>query len=568
MAGTLQTPSRRFTFFVVGVYSIMLLIVFRLFYLQVPRADFFADKSIKNFTRFKTIIPPRGNILDCKGRLLATNRPVVTLFWQGTGKTSLTAEQEAVLALVQELSGQLFDQETMRKIRRAERYKTIVPLVHDLPQQQLIKLLERFADCQNLEIEDTFQRYYPHKKVASHVLGYINTINQQYIGKMGLEELLQKELQGQEGRAMLVINSVGTNLYQQETYQALMGKDVSTTLDLSLQMLAEQVFSEELCGALVLMDPRTGAIKTLLSRPNFDPALFIKPIGIQQWEFLQQGQPFLNRVFTACYPPASIFKLVTMSAALEHGFVSPDDTTFCKGYTRFRSRNYHCANRFGHGLLTAKEALAHSCNIMFFDIGKRMHIDVLADYARKFGLGSKTGVLFSEKEGLVPCVAWKRRYKQESWWPGETLSCAIGQSYLLVTPIQIARMIGSIFEGMLVRPRLLEDEPMACEPLLIKHSTRTFLQESMKMVVGEGTGKLMGLVKDVQIFGKTGTAETSTSKQTTPHAWFVSYFHYKKDPLVLVIVVEHTEALKIAVRIARNYLFGYKKLIDQEFMIS
>ena len=153
---------------------------------------------------------------------------------------------------------------------------------------------------------------------------------------------------------------------------------------------------------------------------------------------LAEKHPFLNRAFNACYPPGSLFKIVTLSAALENGYITPESYWFCNGLIEFAGREYHCSNKHGHGLLNTEQALAHSCNIMYFELAKRMNIDLLADYAHRYGLGLKTNVMFAEKEGLVPTNAWKRRVKKEKWWPGETLSAAIGQSYLLVTPLQIA----------------------------------------------------------------------------------------------------------------------------------
>jgi len=558
----------RLRIFVGVIISVLLLIEAKLFYLQIPLANFLLNKSQKNFTRIKPILPLRGDILDCKGRILATNKPIIQLLWQGTGNISLDRTQLALLNSLQTLSGQALSREKIKMIQRAERYKTSVNLILDLEQSQLIQLLEIFPHNRNIKIEHNFKRYYPHMRTACHILGYLNRIDEQYIGKSGLEGMFQQQLHGHEGQKKFIINSVGSPLYQQDIRQALMGKDIKTTIDLSLQRIAEELFPSESAGAFLLFDPETGAVRALVSRPNFDPGLFLNPVDTEQWKGLQQGSPFLNRALSACYPPASIFKLVTMSAALEQGIISIHDKTMCRGFRLFCGRRYHCANRFGHGLLTTKEALAHSCNIMFFDIGKKISIDTLAEYAYRFGLGQKTGIIFSEKAGLIPTSAWKKMYKGEAWWAGETLSCVMGQSYLWVTPLQIARLIGGIFEGFLVKPRLLEQEPVTSAPLQIQQSTREFLQESMKLVVDEGTGKLVGLVKDIHIWAKTGTAETSSNKQTAPHAWFVAYFYYKGKPQVLVIVVEHTDALKVAVRLAKSYFIKYKEHQDKEIFLQ
>ncbi len=556
----------RFLFFTLIFYGALFLISARLFYLQIPLGSFFSKKSNNNFTRFQTIFPLRGNITDTSGILLATNRPVINVIWQGTGNRTLTEHQEILLKRIENLSQKGFDAAFIKKIKQAERYKTKIVVIGDLSPTSLASLLEQFSMSENLVIENNFRRYYPYGHLASHLLGYINQIDQKVFGRMGLESLLQGDLQGKDGQRMLIINSVGTNIFQQETLTPLKGDVVCTTLDVRLQLLAEEFFPKEFLGTLLVMDPRTGALRVILSRPDFDPSMFLKTVKSDEWHNFQQGQPLLNRAFNACYPPASIFKLITMSAALEHKIIEQDDTIMCRGSLRLGSRPYHCANRHGHGMLSVKEALSKSCNILFFYIGKHLSIDVLADYAQRFGLGSKTDVLFPERAGLVPSIAWKRQTKGEPWWRGDTLSCAIGQSYLLTTPIQIARMIGAIFEGRLVRPRILEEEPISYQFLNIKQETLDFLQESMKLAADEGTGQLVGRIKDIKAYTKTGTAETTTNKSTPEHAWFVAYFQYKAEPLVLVILVENVGAAKVATRIAKNYLNGYKKLMDEKLL--
>ncbi len=207
---------------------------------------------------------------------------------------------------------------------------------------------------------------------------------------------------------------------------------------------------------------------------------------------------------------------------------------------------------------------------MFYEIGKDIDIDLLAQYAFKFGLGKKTGIIFPEQTGIVPSKEWKQEHKGEQWWPGETLSVSIGQSFLLVTPIQVARMIASIFTGYLITPRILSDEPIIKEPLDIAPETISFLQESMKSVVTRGTGKRINKVKDIEIYAKTSTAQISTFRKRTlntaflEHGWFVAHFQYKNySPLVIIILVEHVGTSQVATNIAKNFLVEYKKLIEQ-----
>jgi penicillin-binding protein 2 len=317
------------------------------------------------------------------------------------------------------------------------------------------------------------------------------------------------------------------------------------------------------------MDPYDGAIQALVSRPDFDPTLFLKPIMPTQWQELQDNKPFVNRAFHATYPPGSIFKLVTTSAALENNLITTESRVYCKGFVWCGVRKSYCHVKHGHGELTACQALAQSCNILFYDIAKKIDIDCLAHYATMFGLGQRTNVIFSEKTGLVPTRAWKQQTKGERWWRGETLSAAIGQSYLLVTPIQAARMIASIFTGYLVNPRILVNEPVVKKELEIKKSTLAFLQQSMRSVVTTGTGQKVGYVKDLVIYAKTSTAQTSALEKREmgnpylEHGWLVAHFSYKnRAPHTLIVFAENVGSSRVAASIAKDFLIAYKEHVD------
>jgi penicillin-binding protein 2 len=319
-------------------------------------------------------------------------------------------------------------------------------------------------------------------------------------------------------------------------------------------------------GACIILDPKTGAIKALVSRPSFDPSIFLSSISSQNWKDLTINNPFLNRAFNACYPPASIFKLVTASAALEQGLITPETTYNCKGFITFKGRRYYCSRRWGHGLLDIKESLAYSCNIMCYEIAKKISIDTLADYAFRFGLGEKTNIIFPEKEGIVPSNDWKMYTQGQRWWKGETLSAAIGQSFLLTTPLQVACMISALFEGYLVKPHILQTHDIETKPLRISQSTRQFLQECMESVITEGTGRNINRLKSVTVYAKTGTAQTSSKQNKKEdyscHAWFVSYFYYNENnpqPLVMVVLIEKVSGSRAATNIAKKFLIDYIK---------
>lgn len=545
-------------------------ILLRLVHLQVIQGHFLYTKSQKNFLRMEVIPPLRGNILDQYGVMLATNRPTTNIYWQGTGNKKLTQEQHHILTTLGQILGKdLTNEHSLGDIAKAEYLNKKYQLAEDISYEQLSQLVEQVSAQKNIFITTCFKRHYPYKSWASHLLGYLGRMNSEIYGKMGLEKLFEETLRGQKGERLKTINSVGRHLEEVEIKKALAGDHIQLTLDIRLQEIIETIFPRDWVGTFLIMEPETGNILALLSRPDFDPGLFLDPLDHEEWLALQDKHPFLNRAFNACYPPGSLFKLVSLSAALEQRYVRPDDYWYCGGHIDFAGREYSCHNKHGHGMINTEQALALSCNILFYELGKRISIDLLADYAHRYGLGTKTNTLFAEKTGLIPTSEWKKRVKGEKWWPGETLSASIGQSYILVTPIQIARMISSIFTGFLVTPHILMDEPIHRESLAISKETRIFLQQSMKAVIHHGTGRRIKQVKDITIFAKTSTAQTSQLDKRElgtsylEHGWFAGYFFYKdQKPLTIVILVENAGSSMVATSLAKDFLVQYKKLVD------
>ncbi|HLC06973.1 MAG TPA: penicillin-binding transpeptidase domain-containing protein [Candidatus Babeliales bacterium] len=564
------TINKKIVCILIGTLISFGIIFLRLTYLQVYCGEYFASRSQKNFIRYTSVASARGNILDIHKNLLATNRPVTTVHWQGTGKGAFSQEQLLLLQTIETITGvDLTSGTTFDAVLLSEKRGKKIVLVTDIDFAVLSKLVEAFPNHENIVIDTHFKRFYPYNTCCSHLVGYLGNMRMLANGQFGLEKLFDADLCGKDGSVRNVVNSVGQCISYVELEKALIGNDIQTTINIDVQLLCEKVFPETRSGSFILLNPADGAIVSLVSRPDFDPNIFLDPISYETWQGLQENNPFINRAFDASYPAGSIFKLVTISAALETGIVPEDSLWNCKGYTLFGKRKYWCARRSGHGEISIKKAVAESCNTLFFEIGKKIDIDVLADYAYKFGLGKKTNIVFPEKVGLIPSREWKLDYKGERWWPGETLSVAIGQSFLLATPIQIACMIASIFTGNLVAPRLLINEPVVTSPLDIKPDTINFLKKSMKSVVKRGTGRSVRNVKDMKIYAKTSTAQTSDfskrklDEKYLEHGWFVGQFQYKEyDPLVIVILVERVGAAQVATTIAKNFLIEYKKYMD------
>lgn len=536
-------------------------IVIRLFQLQIMNHDHYFRKSMGNYTRFETIDSMRGEILDCNGLKLATNRPVINLYWQGTGRKKLSSEQTNLLkGLSTYLSNAHFNEELIQEILKAERTKKRILIYSDVSVHELSQIEEMCSGI-NINIQHDKRRYYPFQKTACHIIGYLRD-SQQVAGTMGLEKYQGHVLQGKEGTRTTTINLLGKKITAQEA-PAHLGTSIKTTIDINIQLLAEKVFHDAYKGTCIIMNPADGAIKALVSLPNYDPTIFLGSLGSNEWHELQEARPFLNKATQCAYPPGSLFKLITACAALEYAIIEPQSRFCCKGSFTCGNRTYYCNNRKGHGELSIMQGLARSCNIPFYMIGTQLPIDTLADYAHRFGLGLPTGFLMPEKSGLVPTASWKYKTKNERWWPGETVSAAIGQSYLLTTPLQITRMFAGIFTGYLVKPRIMEDEPVETKTLAIKPDTLQFLQQSMRAVVTQGTARLIGTSDKITVYAKTSTAQVASlhpnrKKEHLEHGWFACYFECEnRPPLVLVILVEHAGSSRVPARIAKEFIVNY-----------
>ena len=551
---------------ILSVFIIFIfVIIVRLFYLQINQNKKFSLLGEKNFLRTEMLPSRRGNLLDCHGNLLATNSPVFDLYWKGTGKKRFSENQFAV---VKKVSDALQTEIDTKKIMSVERYSKRFLLKKNIDFEELCCVSEQCADSKNLFVEKHFKRVYPYDSLASHIVGYLGRIDcAALVGRSGLERFFESKLHGESGYISHITNAKGKKIIQTDLKDAKAGDDIQLTLDLDLQYLCEGLFKPDQSGVIVLMDPETGAVRACVSHPNFDPNLFLDTISIKDWnEQFSKNSPFLNRVINATYPPASIFKLVTFITGLEEGVISPETFFNCRGHTLFCGRKHNRIRRWGHGKLSAEMALAKSCNIPCYEIAQKISVDHFAQYAYSLGLGMKTGFLFEEKAGIVPSTRWKQAYKGERWWSGETLHVSIGQSYLLVTPLQVARMISGLCMGYLVKPRILESENTEIDKLYISEPTMTFIRDTMGMVVQKGTARILNKHKDLRIFAKTGTAQTVSlkkqkeSKEQLEHAWFGSYFYDKNNkPLTLIVLVEHAGRAYHAVKIADDFLTAYQK---------
>jgi penicillin-binding protein 2 len=487
---------------------------------------------------------------------LATNQPIFHLVWSGTERSALSREQGGLIESIEKICDVQIDKTL---ILSAERRGRTHPILHDVTQNQIMHIMVHFPNHPNITIKTEYKRMYPYNELASHIIGYLGKTDHR--GKMGLERLLDNSLRGQPGIEKRINTSTGKTLQQQHVQRALMGEHITTTIDLDLQMHAEDVFHADYTGVFIVMNPQTGAIRSLVSRPSFDPNSFVSSIDTDMWQHFEENKVFLNRALMACYPPASLFKLVTICAALEEKIIDTSATWNCLGKLRFGGQLYRCNRLYGHGTMTLQEALAHSCNIPFYEIGKRISIDTLSAYAKKLGLGEKTRIILPERKGLMPTKEWKMEQLHEQWWQGETVIATIGQSYFSTTPIQIARMIGGFSTGYLVKPRILNDEVIERTALNISDETKTFIRNTMQLAVQEGTVRILKTFKDLDIRAKTGTAQVThkskrrEGREFREHGWCTASIQSNEhEPLVTVVLIEHAGTSRPATRTTKRFI--------------
>ena len=437
--------------------------------------------------------------------------------------------------------------------------------------------------------------------MASHVLGYVGEVSAEQlekpefaelhqgsiVGQYGVEKFFDQIVRGMAGQKSVEVDALGHEKRTVVVDQPHAGDDLYLTIDARLQKVAEDLLGQE-SGAIVALDPTKGDILAMASRPAFDPNVLSRELTAKQWvEIVQdEGRPLNNRASQGQYPPGSTFKVMMAAAALESKTMTPSSTVFCTGGYQFGRRVYHDWKASGHGSVDLRKALIHSCDVYFYTVGQRMGIDTMAFYAHQFGLGEETGVeLPSERIGTVPSTEWKQKVKHEAWLPGETISAAIGQGYVTVTPLQMASLIGTVAnDGLAFRPRLVQAimdrttgqrQELPAVPkakLAVKPETLKLIREALAGVVTEGTG---GRAKSsiVTIAGKTGTAQTSAlrtgpekdiPKKFRDHAWFVAFAPVENPTIAVAVLAEHMgHGGSAAAPLAKEVIETYTKLTSK-----
>jgi penicillin-binding protein 2 len=562
---------RRLIILRVGLLLVVALLGLQLWNLQIREGPYYRDLSENNRTRSVIMEPARGLIYDRNGVLLANNVPSFTLYVSLEDVT----DREGLIRQLTNLLG--LDEALIRKKLMARGSKQLPRKVKDRLTLREATLIESHRlDLPGVMVQVESQRNYPGGTTASHLLGYVGEVSPEQlekpefselhqgsvVGQYGVEKFFDRLMRGQAGQKSIEVDAIGHEKRTVVMEQPHAGDNLYLTIDVRLQKVAENLLGEE-SGAIVALDPRTGDVLAMASRPGFDPNVLSRELTPKQWaEIVQdEGRPLNNRASQGQYPPGSVYKVMMAAAALETKTVTPSTTIFCNGGYQFGRRLYHDWKAGGHGSVDLRHALVQSCDVYFYTVGQRMGIETMASFAHQFGLGEETGIeLPSERIGIVPSEAWKRKAKNEPWLPGETISASIGQGYVNVTPLQMASLIGTVAnDGAMFRPRLVQavmdraTGELQRRPAVLKRTLNLrpgilpVIKEALAGVVKEGTAtKAQSAL--VTIAGKTGTAqmtalrtgpEKDIPKKFRDHAWFVAFAPVEAPTIAVAVLGEH-----------------------------
>ncbi len=581
--------------------NIVIIVVFslifsRLWHLQIINGEYFKNLSENNRIRIQEIAAPRGILYDHQGIPLVDSFPSfdVSVFRQ-----DIPDMQALIPALSRALSA---DPEKLRaKLDATKGSSPFQPmkLKTDITREELAMVETRRLDLPGIMVDVVIRRNYPYGNLASHLIGHLGEINQEelereeftnhkigyLVGKYGIEQKFELDLMGENGGRQIEVNALGRKKRILENLEPNPGNNLFLTLDLELQKVVEEGMAGKR-GAVVVMDPQSGDILALTSKPDFDPNLFARGISPENWKALVRNpaHPLQNRALQGQYPPGSVFKIITAIAGLEEKVITPETTFQCSGSLPYGNREYHCWKSEGHGRIGLRQAIVESCDVYHYQLGLRLGPDRIAKYALALGLGQLTGFpLSNEKSGLVPTSTWKMKRFGIPWQGGETLSTAIGQGYNLVTPLQIATTVSALANGgKLYQPRIVQSirapygemirefPPVVTRNIHVSPETLEFIREALWGVVNSpgGTGG-RARVEGFDVAGKTGTAQViqrreGRSEHLPPeqqdHAWFVCFAPAHQPQITVVALIEHGgHGGAVAAPVARKVLENFYK---------
>lgn len=574
----------------------------RLYYLQFMKADQYDTLSENNRIKLQLMAPERGIISDRNGVPLATNEKNYRLF---VDYSTLNKQQfRTTIDKLQKLV--TLSEKKLKQLDNAKVSSAAMPeLLKDHLTWEEVSLVElHMLELPGIYIDTGQIRYYPFLDEAAHLIGYVGAVSEAElaennqplmrlpdfkIGKNGVEAMLEDRLRGSAGIRELEVNVHGVPVREIGKKASVPGESVSLTIDSRLQKYAADLVKDQ-SASIVVMDVHTGNVRALVSMPGFDPNIFSTGISSEYWKQLSTDKkaPLMNKAITGQYPPGSTFKMIVGLAGMEAGVVDEHSTVYCPGHFMLGDHQFNCWKEGGHGTVNYHEAIAQSCDTYFYTVAQRLGIDKYADMARRFGLGDVHNIgLNSERPGIVPDPKWKQaRYKQR-WAAGDTINCAIGQGYVLATPLQLAVMTARMANGgKAVKPRLFIDEGEPENPefdrVRISQKLLEINHEAMSATVNSQTGTAYGkriIEPQYAMAGKTGTSQVrkilqrGMKQELLPwearhHALFVGYAPLDNPKYAVCVAVEHGGGgASAAAPIARDVLLKVQ-LLDNDIKAS
>ncbi len=581
------------------VVAAFLILLGRLYYLQVIEGPELVRQSQSNWFRTQGIPPMRGLIFDRNGVLLVDNRPAFNV-------SIVPREAKNPEEVVQKLAEliNVAPEPLLDKLVQAKRLPSFKPI---LLETDVSRDDVAIIEAHNLEFPGVLvtvepRRHYIEGPRASHLLGYLGEISREelrggafpdnragdFIGRFGVEKAFEPYFHGQRGSQQVEVNAFGRVTRVLKTEEAAPGNNIYLSLDIELQRMAESLLEDKV-GTIVAMDPSTGHVLAMAGSPAFDPNAFVEGMTYQSWDELTSNRfrPMENKAIQGQYPPGSTYKIVAAVAGLEERVISESTKLFCPGQYRYGNRTFRCWKKGGHGFVNVKEALAQSCDVFFYQVGEKLGVDRLGKYAKECGLGSSTGIeLDKEATGLVATSDWKMRRMGVPWQGGETLSVVIGQGFNLATPMQMLSLISAVANGgVRYKPLVVsriespdgmfvkEQAPVPLGKLPVSEYRLHLIKEGLYDAVNKAGGTAWrSRIPGVGMAGKTGTAQVVAMPEDDEeasdedikllfrdHAWFIAYAPAKDPKIAVAVLIEHgghgsTAAAPVAKKIIEKYL--------------
>lgn len=543
----------------------MIILSIRLWHLQIMQGNEMRQQSEMNRIRIKKVLAPRGIMFDKMGKILADTRPSFNLYITPEDIKDFNQTVDGLSSLMG-----IDREEIIEKLKAASNFPSSFPvkIKDDVSMDELAKVEANRVYLPGVSIQIEPKRNYPYGKMMAHTLGYVSEISGEelkqekyrtyspgdYIGKYGLERMYESYLRGIDGEKRVEVDAMGREVRTLEMKDPIPGNNMYLNINLDVQMVVEKAL-EGKRGGCIALEPKTGAVIALASRPAFDPNKFASGIKKEDWQAiaLDKAHPLQNRVIQGRYPPGSTFKILTALKALEDGLINANTSYGCRGGFPFGNRVFRCWKKGGHGAVNVHRGIVESCDVFFYNIGLRLGVDRIHSFGTSVGLGKLSGIdLPNEARGLLPSSEWKKKTYGAPWYEGETVSVAIGQGAVWLTPVQLAQLSSFVAnEGITFKPQIVNKivgpdgktqkifEPVVTADIKMKKQVFKIVKEGMQGVVNEKSGTAYGSrIENVHMSGKTGTAQTTPvqGKDLGDHAWFIA-FAPSEDPAVAISVL-------------------------------